>query len=84
MNINPNISMPQIVALPSDAEAVGKAKSPEPRTADPASATGVADLARVAGEEPVDERALRRDDALGKLVEKAFNLPAPPWITDNG
>jgi len=38
-----------------------------------AHAVGVAELAKVAGEENVDEKALRRDDALGKLMTKAFD-----------
>jgi len=38
-----------------------------------AHAVGAAELAKVAGEEKVDEKDLRRDDALGKLMTKAFD-----------
>lgn len=34
---------------------------------------GVAKLTKVAGEESVDEEVLRCDDALGKLVARAFD-----------
>lgn len=34
---------------------------------------GTDELAKVAGEESVDEAALRRDDDLGKLMSKAFD-----------
>jgi len=34
---------------------------------------GTAELAKVAGEEMVDEAALRRDDDLGKLAMRAFD-----------
>jgi len=37
---------------------------------------GTAELAKVAGEEAVDEAALRRDDDLGKLMSKAFDPEA--------
>jgi len=37
---------------------------------------GADELAKVAGEEAVDERGLRRDDDLGKLVAKAFDPAA--------
>jgi hypothetical protein len=49
------------------------------RTAANLSITGGA--ASIASGEPVDtvpDAALRRDDALGKLVSAAFCLPAPP------
>jgi len=35
--------------------------------------TGAAELTKVAGEESIDEKALARDDDLGKLMSKAFD-----------
>jgi len=37
---------------------------------------GTSELAKVAGEEAVDEKELRRDDDLGKLVLRAFDSAA--------
>jgi len=36
-------------------------------------AVGATELAKVAGEEEIDERELRRDDPLGNLVARAFD-----------
>jgi len=60
--------------LPPTAGAADGAAAPKKPSGDwTAREVGAAELARVAGEESVDEKALRRDDGLGRLVSTAFD-----------